>query len=100
MSLPTSYNTFAPGEGPPRRRTPTYIAVFVAFSIPAIVMATDWCDNQTYNAKFKGTAGCDSVAPAFLDDDLCAAIDRHDDQIFRRNVCPSVGRTYLAFMRT
>jgi hypothetical protein len=43
-----------------------YIAVFVAFSIPAIVMATDWCGNQTNNAIILGTATCDIVAPAFL----------------------------------
>ena len=43
-----------------------YIAVFVGFSIPAIVMATDWCGNQTNNAIILGTATCDIVAPAFL----------------------------------
>jgi len=43
-----------------------YIAVFLAFSIPAIVMATDWCDKQTNTATYHGTAPCDSFTPAFL----------------------------------
>ena len=40
--------------------------MFVLFSIPAIVMATDWCEDQSNNSELHGTASCDTVAPMFL----------------------------------